>query len=68
VNDISPKGFNKKNNSKFIEWKGKKQSITDWANELGCTLACLSQRLKKYKDFPMDNIMNLNWHPPKIPK
>lgn len=59
---INNKGeFFKINNSKFISYKGKTQSITDWAKELGCTTSCLSQRLIKYADEGLDKIMDLNW-------
>lgn len=57
--------FFKLNNSKFIEWRGKKQSITDWANELGSTISCLSNRLKKYSEYGIDKIMDLSWIPEK---
>jgi hypothetical protein len=53
--------FHKINNSKMIEWDGKTQSITDWANELGCTTSCLSLRLKKYHKYGLDKIMDLSW-------
>lgn len=54
--------FSKTNNSKFIEWNGKRQSISDWAHELGCTPACLSNRLKVYKKYGLDKIMDLSWN------
>jgi hypothetical protein len=53
--------FFKVNNSKLIKWKGKEQSITDWANELGCTISCLSSRLKRYSQYGIDKIMDLSW-------
>lgn len=53
----------KKRNSKFIEYIGEKKSITDWSIELGCSFAYLSNRLKKYKNYPIEKIMDLNWHP-----
>ncbi len=46
---------------KSIKWKARKQSITDWANELGCTISCLSTRLKKYSEYGIDKIMDLSW-------
>lgn len=59
---IKNKGeFFKINNSKFVSYQGKTQSITDWAIELGCTISCLSQRLQKYSDESLDKIMDLNW-------
>ena len=54
--------FSKIRNSKLIEWNGKRQSITDWSNELGCSISCLSQRLKKYEKYGLDKIMNLSWN------
>ena len=57
--------FFKINNSKNITYKNKTQSITDWAKELGCSISCLSRRLKIYKDYPIDKIMNLNWNKPR---
>jgi predicted transcriptional regulator len=53
--------YAKINNSRPIEFNNEKKSITEWANELGCTISCISQRLKKYKDFSLDQIMNLKW-------
>ncbi len=59
---ITSKGeFSKINNSNFIEWKGKSQSITDWSKEFGCTISCLSMRLKKYEKYGLDKIMDLSW-------
>jgi len=55
--------FFKKHNSKTIEWNGKCKSITEWANEFGCSISCLSVRLKKYKKYGLDKIMDLNWVP-----
>lgn len=60
----SKKQYNKINNSKFIEYKGKSQSITDWSKELNCTIGCLSQRLKKYKNYGIEKIFDLSWTPP----
>lgn len=57
----SKSNFFKIRNSKFIEWNGKYQSITDWANELKCSISCLSGRLKKYKNYGLDKIMDLSW-------
>lgn len=62
---LSKNEFIKTNNSKPIEWNGKCQSITDWANELGCTISCLSTRLKKYQKYGLDKIMDLSWVAPK---
>lgn len=58
---MSKRQYFKMHNSKFIEYNGQKKSITDWAKELGCTISCLSLRLKKYKKYGIDKIMNLNW-------
>lgn len=63
---ITTKGnASKIRNSKMIEWDNKCQSITDWATELNCTVSCLSARLKKYKKYGMDKIMDLSWVPEK---
>ncbi len=61
----SKKKYNKINNSKFIEFNGKIQSITDWANELGCTISCLSQRLRKFCSYPIEKVMDISWAPDK---
>jgi transposase len=57
----SKASFAKKNNSIFIKYKGKTQSISDWAKELGCSTSCLSNRYKKYKNFGLEYIMDLKW-------
>jgi DNA-binding CsgD family transcriptional regulator len=58
---MSKKQRSKLHNSKFIEFNGQKKSITDWAKDLGCAISCLSVRLKKYKKYGLDKIMDLNW-------
>lgn len=55
--------FLKARNSKLIEYNGKCQSITDWSNELGCSISCLSERVKRYKQYGIDKIMDLSWSP-----
>jgi hypothetical protein len=50
-------------NSKFIEYNGKTQSITDWANELKCSISCLACRIKRYEKYGLDKIMDLSWSP-----
>lgn len=60
--DSKAKRF-KETNSKPIEWNGRSQSISDWANELGCTISCLSSRLKKYSNHGIDKVMDLSWIP-----
>ncbi len=60
--------FHKINNSINIEWNGKSQSITGWSKELGCTIACLSVRLKKYEKYGLEKIMNLSWFAEKNQK
>jgi hypothetical protein len=58
---MSKKEFSKRKNSKLIDWKGKVQSISDWAKDLGCSQSCLSERLKKYSNYGLDKIMDLSW-------
>jgi|GEM_PF-422023 hypothetical protein len=53
--------FNKKNNSKQITFNGKTQNITEWAKEMGCSIACLSRRLIKYESFGMEKVMDLRF-------
>lgn len=54
-------------NSKKIEYKGDVKNISEWANELGCSIACLSNRLKKYNSFGLEKIFDLSWSPTKTP-
>lgn len=52
------------NNSKSIEWNGVKKNITEWAKEFGCTISCVSSRLRKYRDkYGLDKAMDLSWAP-----
>jgi len=54
-------------NSKFLTWKGKSQSLTDWAAELGVTISCISARLKKYAAlYGLDRAMDMTWVPGTI--
>lgn len=63
---VTSKGkYFKTKNSKKIAWKGKDQSITDWSNELGVSVSCISQRLKKYEKYELDKIMDPSWFPEK---
>lgn len=55
-------------NSKNIQWKGKKQSITAWAQELGCPMGTLCNRLNKFrKKYGLDRAMDLSWIPDRPP-
>lgn len=56
---MKKKEFAKLNNSVFVEWKGKKQSITDWSKELKCNYNRLASRLKKIGKYSLDEIMNV---------
>ena len=57
--------FARLNNSKFIKYKGLEKSLTDWAKEFNCTVSCLSSRLKRFKKYGINKIMDLNWIPEK---
>lgn len=48
-----------------ISLYGKKKSISEWAKELGCTVSCLSQRIRKFKKYGIKKVMDLSWTPPR---
>jgi hypothetical protein len=53
------------NNSKIINWRGKKKNISEWAKEIGVSIACLSRRLQRYAErYGLDKAMDKNWVPP----
>lgn len=53
-------------NSKLIEFDSRKQSISAWSRELGCSIACLSKRLKLYLvNYGIEKTMDLEWIPPR---
>ena len=58
---ILKKELVKVQNAVFVEYKGESKSISDWARKLGCTPAVLWHRLKNYKNFPMEKIMDLSF-------
>ncbi len=55
--------FFKTHNALMITWKDETMSITDWSKKLGCSISCLSQRLKKYAGYELNQIMDLSWTP-----
>lgn len=43
-------------NNRFIEYNGKKQTLTRWAEEVGISRATLSMRFYKYK-WPIERLL-----------